>query len=126
MAYLRAGFARRSLRRRRKYPDAMRDAGEERVRARLVSPPYLGHGCCAFVARHWFRGGQVGCVSRCRRSTAGEAGLGGCGVWPLLSDAARPEFDGDVGREWRRALCSAALIDPECRCGGSSKEAATT
>src|SRR4051794_7046675 len=97
MARLRVGFAGRSPRRRRKYPDAMRDAGEERLRARLFSPPYLGHRCCAFVAWRWFRGGQVGRVSRWRRSTAGEAGLGRCGVWPLLSDAAWPELDGDVG-----------------------------
>ena len=34
---------------------------------------------------------------RCRRSTAGETGLGGCGLWPLLSDAARPRIRWCVG-----------------------------
>ena len=85
--------------------------------ARLTS----ANGYRAFVAWRWFRGGQVGRVARCRRSSAGEAGLGGCGLWPLLSDPARPEFDGDVSRERRRALCSAALIGPERRGGGSAE-----
>ena len=49
-------------------------------------------------------------------------------MWPLARPvgAARPEFDGDVGRERRRALCGAAVVGPERRRGGSAEQAGAT